>query len=87
MTRRPGELERLLRGWFRRGRGARGGPSDEGPVEGSWSGWTAGPGLRLVEQRLRHVEEELAELRGRVNGLLFTVIGAVVVQIVLRLLG
>ncbi len=36
--------------------------------------------------RLEHVEEELTEVRGRINGLLFVVMGAVVVQLVLMLL-
>ena len=36
--------------------------------------------------RLRSVEADLAEVRGRVNGLLFVVAGAAVTQIVARLL-
>ncbi len=37
--------------------------------------------------RLRSVEADLAEVRGRVNGLLFVVAGAAVTQIVMRLVG
>lgn len=41
----------------------------------------------LVAERLRVLERDLAELRARINGLLFLVAGAVVTQLVLRLLG
>jgi hypothetical protein len=39
----------------------------------------------LVAERLRTLERDLAELRGRINGLLFVVAGAVVTQVLLRL--
>jgi hypothetical protein len=38
-----------------------------------------------TEERLRGLERELAEVKARVNGLLFLVAGAVVVQVVLGL--
>ncbi len=41
----------------------------------------------IVAERLRALERDLAEVRTRVNGLLFVVAGAAVTQIVLRLLG
>ena len=41
----------------------------------------------IVAERLRLLERELAEVRARVNGLLFVVAGAAVTQLVLRLLG
>jgi hypothetical protein len=41
----------------------------------------------IVAERLRLLEREVAEVRGRVNGLLFVVAGAVVTQILVRLLG
>lgn len=41
----------------------------------------------IVAERLRLLERELAEVRTRVNGLLFVVAGAAVTQLVLRLLG
>ena len=41
----------------------------------------------IVAERLRVLERELAEVRSRVNGLLFVVAGAVVAQLVLRLFG
>lgn len=87
MRQRRGEIERLLRSWLRGSKTVEKGRPEEADDAVLAQGWAEGPGLRLVEQRLRHVEEELGELRGRVNGLLFTVIGAVVVQVVLRLLG
>lgn len=39
-----------------------------------------------VEARLKALEAELAEVKGRLNGLLFLLAGAVLVQIALRLL-
>ena len=35
--------------------------------------------------RLRAVERDVAEVKGRVNGLIFVVVGAVITQFVLRL--
>ena len=40
-----------------------------------------------TEQRLRALEREVAEVKGRVNGLIFVVAGAVITQVVLRLVG
>ncbi|HLZ69558.1 MAG TPA: hypothetical protein VKV26_06555 [Dehalococcoidia bacterium] len=39
-----------------------------------------------VEERLKALEAELAEVKGRLNGLLFLLAGAVLAQIALRLL-
>ncbi len=39
-----------------------------------------------TEQRLRSLEREMAEVKGRVNGLIFVVAGAVITQVVLRLI-
>jgi hypothetical protein len=39
----------------------------------------------LVAERLRAVERDVAEVRARINGLLFVVAGAVITQLVLRL--
>jgi hypothetical protein len=39
-----------------------------------------------VEERLRALEREMAEVKGRVNGLIFLIAGTVVAQIILRLL-
>jgi len=41
----------------------------------------------IVEQRLKNMEQELGEVRARLNGLIFLVIGVVIVEIVLRLVG
>lgn len=38
-----------------------------------------------AEQRLRSLEREVAEVKGRVNGLIFVVTSAVIAQVVLRL--
>jgi len=40
-----------------------------------------------AEQRLRALEREVAEVKGRVNGLIFVVAGAVITQLLLRLVG
>jgi len=40
-----------------------------------------------AEQRLLTLEREVAEVKGRVNGLIFVVVGAVITQVVLRLVG
>lgn len=41
----------------------------------------------MTLERLRGVERDIAELKARVNGLIFVVIGAVVTQLVLRVMG
>ena len=40
-----------------------------------------------VEVRLANLERELGDVKGRVNGLIFVVLGAVIAQLLLRLLG
>ena len=40
----------------------------------------------VVEERLRNLDQQLNELKGRVNGLIFLIAGVVVTQVVLRLL-
>jgi hypothetical protein len=40
-----------------------------------------------VEERLRNLESELSELKSRINGLLYFIVGTVVAQALLRLLG
>jgi hypothetical protein len=41
----------------------------------------------IVAERLRLLEREISEVRARVNSLLFVVAGAVVPQLVLRVIG
>ncbi len=38
-----------------------------------------------TEQRLRSLEREIAEVKGRVNGLIFVVVGAVIAEVLLKL--
>ena len=40
----------------------------------------------LLDQRMGHLERSVEELKTRVNGLVFLVAGAVIVQVLLRLL-
>ncbi len=41
----------------------------------------------IVEERLKDLERNIEEVKGRINGLIFLVIAAVVVQVILRLVG
>jgi len=40
----------------------------------------------MVLERLRAVERDVGELKGRLNGLIFVVVGAVITQVVLRVM-
>ena len=40
----------------------------------------------VIEQRLKDMERNLADLKARLNGLIFLVVGAVLVEVVLRLM-
>jgi hypothetical protein len=72
----PGALERALARFRRR-------PADSGGMPARIS---AAEFRAATEQRLRSLEREVAEVKGRVNGLIFVVTGAVVTQVVLKLL-
>ena len=39
----------------------------------------------VVEERLKDLDRHIDEVKGRLNGLLFLVIGAVLVQVIMRL--
>ena len=52
-----------------------------GPPRGSAAAFRAS-----VEERLRALERELAEVKGRVNGLIFLIAGTVAAQVILRLI-
>ncbi len=39
----------------------------------------------VIEQRLRDMERNLADLKARLNGLIFLVVGAVLVEVIMRL--
>jgi hypothetical protein len=39
----------------------------------------------VIDERLRNLEHQLDEVKGRVNGLLFLLAGAVATQVVIRL--
>jgi len=52
-----------------------------GPRRGSAAAFRA-----AVEERLRALEREMAEVKGRVNGLIFLIAGTVAAQIILRLI-
>ena len=52
-----------------------------GPRRGSAAAFRAS-----VEERLRALEREMGEVKGRVNGLMFLIAGTVAAQIILRLI-
>ncbi len=52
-----------------------------GPRRGSAAAFRA-----AVEERLRALEREMAEVKGRVNSLMFLIAGTVVAQVILRLI-
>lgn len=62
-----------------RRRGAQTGP--RGPRQGSAAAFRA-----AVEERLRALEREMAEVKGRINGLIFLIAGTVATQVILRLM-
>jgi hypothetical protein len=39
----------------------------------------------VVEERLRNLEQQLNEVKGRVNGLIFLIVGVVLTQVLLSL--
>lgn len=81
-----GELGAALRQFVARVRAGRAARGDDGYGVGIES--MSAPAFRaLVAERLRTLERDVAEVRARVNGLLFVVAGAVVTQVVLRLFG
>jgi len=41
----------------------------------------------VVQERLKDLERNIQEVKGRINGLIFLVIAAVVVQVIIRLVG
>jgi len=62
-----------------RRRGAQTG--SRGPRQGSAAAFRA-----AVEERLRALEREMAEVKSRVNGLIFLIAGTVATQVILRLM-
>lgn len=40
----------------------------------------------VIEQRLKDMERNLADVKARLNGLIFLVVGAVLVEVIMRLL-
>jgi hypothetical protein len=56
-----------------------------GPAEGARAQVSAAAFRSMVIERLRAVERDIGEVKARVNGLVFVVIGAVITQVVLRL--
>jgi len=71
------KLERAL-SQLRRGRLA---AQKEEPKPSSGDSFRA-----VVEERLRHLEQQLGDLKGRVNGLIFLVAGTALTQVIIKIL-
>jgi len=71
------KLERALAELRRRQRTAQ----KEGAEAGSDDPFRA-----VVEERLHHLEQQLDELKGRVNGLIFLVAGTALTQVIIKLI-
>jgi IS4 transposase len=71
------KLERAL-AQLRRGRLA---AQKEGAKPSSGDSFRA-----VVEERLRHLEQQLGDLKGRVNGLIFLVAGTALTQVIIKIL-
>ena len=79
----PRSLERALRRFRPDGRPLRASASgrrgaDDG--DGTWARISAAEFRAATEERLRSLEREVAEVKGRINGLIFVVAGAVITQ-------
>lgn len=68
------EMEKALRGLAGRSRPANGVNVRPGCAFGA-----------VVEERIRGLERGMAEIKFRLNGLIFLIVGAVLVEIVMRL--
>lgn len=75
----PGLLERAIIG-LRRSR-------TQQHATGTATGLSPAAFRAVVDERLRNLERQLDEVKGRVNGLIFLLAGAVAAQFVLRLVG
>lgn len=61
-------------------------PAPAGNRSGAHRGRSSAAAFRaVVEERLRNLEREMGEVKGRINGLIFLVLGAVITQLMLRL--
>ena len=76
---RPGRIEDAIAQLVQR-------PHATQPAATGIEAMTAPAFRAVVADRLRVLERDVAEVRTRINGLLFVVVGAVVTQVVLRLI-
>ena len=76
---RPGRIEDAIAQLVQRRHATR-------PAATGIEAMTAPAFRAVVADRLRVLERDVAEVRTRINGLLFVVVGAVVTQVVLRLI-
>lgn len=61
-------------------------PSLERSLSGLAAAQRAAARRAVMEERIRRMEQELADLRGRLTGLIFLVLGAEITQLLVRLL-
>lgn len=56
-----------------------------GPAAGEATARASAAGFRaVIETRMRALERDIGEVKGRLNGLIFVVIGAVITQLLLK---
>ncbi len=62
-------------------------PSGGATVRGDVAGRVSTAAFRAAtEERLRHVERDMGDIKNRVNGLIFLVAGTVITQLLMRVL-
>ncbi len=81
------KLERTMRELWLKVRGSnriRTGHLGQEPVVDTSPGCAFGA---LVEERLKNMEGNIQELKGRINGLIFLIVGVVLVEVIMRFTG
>ena len=78
------KLERTMRELWLRVRGSNRTRTSAEPVVDTSPGCAFGA---LVEERLKNMEGNIQELKGRINGLIFLLVGVVLVEVIVRFVG
>jgi hypothetical protein len=59
-------------------------PKPRSPEDSAAARVSAAAFRAAVEQRLRNLERDVGEIKGRLNGLIFLIVGTVVTQVLLK---
>ena len=78
------KLERTMRELWLKVRGSNRTGTRGEPVVDTSPGCAFGA---LVEERLKNMEGNIQELKGRINGLIFVLVGVVLVEVIMRFVG